>query len=386
MPQPAREGAPPLRLVQLAPGLASLVVLGLLLWAARNVVGILLLFFLAVLLAVFLDALRDFLEARLKLGERAAIALAVFVTLLVVYAVGSLLVPAVVEQTRQLISRLPTYARAWQAALAGLVERVPVLEPFVGPDRQSEVIGAAMGEAEKFVGGLIPRVFDLVHGFINVVSVLVMGLYLALHPKTYEDFIVSVTPPPYRVAVREVLLAMVQTLRAWSFAQLVAMTVLGVLSAIGLKLLGVPFWLTFGIFTGVAAIVPFFGTLVSTLLPALFVLGGEGGPTGALLVLLLGVVVHLIEGNLIAPLVMQRGVHLPPVFSIMAVLVLGKLFGAVGLLVAVPMLAVAMVFVRKVLIERVYGDVGTEEERREDVELGLAAARALPPAPPGTAA
>ena len=356
MDDPGREAAAKVRFVQLTPGLAGVILLVLLLWLARNVAGVLLLFFLAVLLAVFLDALRDTLIARLRLGERAAFAFAVLITLLVLYAVGALLVPPVVEQTRQLIARLPAYAGAWQQRLTALVERFPALAPFVGPDRQSEVIAAAVSEAEKFLGGLIPRVFDLVHGVINVVAVLVMGLYLALHPTTYEGFLVSVTPPRYRDAARDVLRTLGRTLRAWSLAQLLAMTVLGVLTAIGLWLLDVPYWLTFGIFSGVAAIVPFFGTLVSTVVPALFVLGGEGGLFGAVLVLLLGVVVHLIEGNFVAPLIMQRGVHLPHVFSIMAVLILGKLFGAVGLLVAVPMLAVVMVLVRKILIERVYGD------------------------------
>jgi predicted PurR-regulated permease PerM len=378
----AADGAAKVRLVQLAPGLAGVVLFVLLLWLARNVVDILLLLFLAVLLAVFLDALRDAIRARFRLGERAAFALAVFITLLVLYGVGALVVPAVVEQTRQLVARLPEHAAAWQRRLSALVERFPALGPFIGPDSQSEAITRAVGQAEGFMGGLFPKVFGLLTGFIDVVAVLVMGLYLAMHPKTYEDFIVSVTPPRYRVAVRDVILSIIRTLRAWSLAQLITMTVLGVLSAIGLWALDVPYWLTFGIFMGVAAIVPFFGTIISTLLPALFVLGGERGLSGALLVLLLGVVVHLIEGNFVAPLVMQRGVHLPAVFSIMAVLVLGKLFGAVGLLVAVPLLAVVMVLVRKVLIERVYGDTGTKEERREDVQLGLVAPGAEPSTPP----
>ncbi|MFI5310140.1 MAG: AI-2E family transporter [Gemmatimonadales bacterium] len=373
MAPPTADGAAKVRLVQLAPGLAGVVLFVLVLWLARNVVDVLLLFFLAVLLAVFLDALRDALRARLKLAERAAFALAVFIALLVMYGVGALLVPAVIDQTRQLVARLPDQAVAWQHRLSALVARVPALEPFLGPERQNEAITSAMGQAEGFLGGLVPRVFDLLTGFIDVVSVLVMGLYLAMHPKMYEDFIVSVTPPRYRLAVRDVLLSIVETLRAWSLAQLIAMTVLGVLTAIGLWALDVPYALTFGMFTGVAAIVPFFGTLVSTLLPALFVLGGSGGASGALFVLLLGVGVHLVEGNFVEPLVMQRNVNLPPVFSIMAVLVLGKLFGAVGLLVAVPLLAVVMVLVRKVLIERVYGDAGTTEEKREDVELGLVA-------------
>lgn len=380
------------RLVQLTPGLAGVVLLILLLWLAANVAGLLLLFFLAVLLAVFLDALRDALRQRLKLSDRRAFALAVFVTLLLLYAVGAILVPPVIDQTRALIARLPAFGAAWQQRLAALVERFPALGPYLGPDRQSEAITAAVDEAERFLGGVIPRVFDLLHGFIITVAVLVMGLYLAMRPATYEDFVVSVTPPPYREAARDVLRSLGVTLRAWCVSQLFTMSILGILTWIGLWLLDVPFSLTFGIFSGIAAIVPFFGTLASTLVPALFVLGGPGGGFTALMVLLLGVVVHLIEGNIVAPLVMQRGVHLPPVFSIMAVLILGKLYGAVGLLVAVPLLAVVMVLVRKILIERVYGDVHTAEEMREDAELALApndaaaaTAAAGSPGPPSTA-
>ena len=81
------------------------------------------------------------------------------------------------------------------------------------------------------------------------------------------------------------------------------MTFLGALTAIGLYVLDVPFALTFGIFTGLVAIIPFFGTLLSTTLPALFVLTApDGGIARALRRRRLGVVVHLIEGNIVSPL------------------------------------------------------------------------------------
>src|SRR5215212_5146127 len=117
-----------------------------------------------------------------------------------------------------------------------------------------------------------------------------------MHPGVYREYVIALFPPVHRDLVRNVLGDLSRTLRAWIVGQLVAMLILGVLTAIGLKILGVPYWLTFGVFTGLAAIVPFFGSLVSTLLPALFVVGGEGGTTRALLVILLGVIIHIIEG------------------------------------------------------------------------------------------
>lgn len=367
------------RRVQLLPGLTAVVFTILLLWLAGRVAGLLLLLFIAVLIAVYLDALNEFIAARTKLGHRSAFALALFLTLVVLTGIAALLVPPLVEQTRQLVLRLPDYAIAWKDRLARLLQQFPALQPMLGPDAQSQFVTSVLDQAQGLVGGLLPKVFDVVHGFIDVASTLAMALYLALHPASYRDFVVSITPPRHRDATRDVLTALGKTLRAWVLAQLLTLAVLGAMMAIGLRLLNVPYWLTFGIFCGLAAIVPFFGTLISTIVPALFVLGGGGGPGGALLVLLLGVLAHLIEGNVIAPLIMQRGVNLPPVLSIMAVLISGTLLGPFGLLVAIPALCVVMVLIRKVLIERVYGDVATPEAHREDAELALA------PANPGPA-
>ena len=367
------------RRVQLLPGLTAVVLTVLLLWLAGTVAEVLLFFFLAILIAIYLDALAGFLAARTKLTRGPSFALAIVLTFAAIAGMGALLVPPVVEQTHQLVARLPEYAVAWKGALARLLVNFPALQPLLSPDNQAQFVSSALDQAQGFVGGLLPKVFNIARGFIDVASILVMALYLALRPAIYRDFAISITPPRHRDATRSVLDALGNTLRSWVMAQLLTMAVLGALTAIGLKVLNVPYWLTFGLFSGLAAIVPFFGTLISTVVPALFVLGGAGGPVGALLVLLLGVGVHLIEANVVAPIIMQRGVHLPPVFSIMAVLIAGTVLGPLGLLVAVPTLCIVMVLVRKVLIERIYGDVATVEEKREDAELALPPQNSAPP-------
>ncbi len=95
------------------------------------------------------------------------------------------------------------------------------------------------------------------------------------------------------------------TLKAWVMGQMLAMAVLAVFTAIGLWILQVPSWLAFGLFTGLVAIVPFFGSLVSTLLPALFVVG-TGDWLRVIAVIALGVVVHVVEANLVVPRIMER--------------------------------------------------------------------------------
>jgi predicted PurR-regulated permease PerM len=182
-----------------------------------------------------------------------------------------------------------------------------------------------------------------------------MAVYLSRHPGTYVDGLVALVPPGRRRLAREILTDLRSTLRAWVVGQIVAMLLLGVLTTLGLWVLGVPYFLAFGVFAGVAAIVPFFGTLFSTLLPALFALG-VSGLAKALAVVAIGVGVHLIEANVVAPVVMERQINLPPVITIAGVLVIGKLFGLAGLVVAVPILALVMVLVRHILLGEIYGD------------------------------
>ncbi|MEA3245722.1 MAG: AI-2E family transporter [Gemmatimonadota bacterium] len=336
------------------PGITAVVLTGIALVVAWQALHLLVLLFIAILIAVYLAALTVTIEWRTRWRRPLAFTTAITATLLVLWGIEALLVPPVVDQVRQLAANLPRYVTAWQDWLGRMVDRFPALEPFVGGDRQRDVVDALIAQAEEMVAGIFPRVFNLVHGLINVVSVAVMAIYFARAPRLYTEFAVGLVPPPHRGLARDVIAAWGLALRQWVFAQIFNMAVLGALTALGLWALDVPYWLAFGIFAGLAAIVPFFGTLVSTVLPALFVL--DRGAVPVILVLLLGVVVHVIEGNFIAPMVFERGVKLPPVLTIMSVLVVGTVVGPVGLLVAVPLLAVILVATRKVLKERIYGD------------------------------
>ena len=346
---------PAVRKVWILPGFAAILVTVLLIWLAGTVADLLLLLFLGILLAVYLSAVTDLLVARTRMPRGAAFALAIFGSLAVLVGIGALLIPPVVEQTRQLLTVLPRIATEWEAGLERILSMIPGMDDVLVPG-EHRIFAVALEEAERLLGALVPRVFDTFHLVINLVAVLVMAAYFAVRPDLYRDFTISVTPPRHREAAAEVITALSETLRAWTIAQLLAMITLAALTAFGLWLLDVPYWLAFGIFTGLVAIVPFFGTLVSTLVPALFVLPEAGGGTKALLVILLGTIIHVAENQLVVPLLMHRRVDMPPVLTIMSVLICGKLLGPFGLLVAVPTLAVVMVLVRRVLIARIYQD------------------------------
>ena len=344
-----------LRRVWILPGFTAILVTVLLLWLAGTVADLLLLLFVAVLAAVYLSAVTDVLVAHTRLPRGLAFALTLVGSVAALVGIGALLIPPVVEQARQISAALPTLVPQWEAALERTIARVPGIAASF-PSGEHRIVAVAVAELQKFSADLVPKLFGTFQVAIDLIAVVVMALFLALDPRPYRALIVALTPPAQRDTAAAVLDGIAETLRAWTIAQLLVMVLLAILTWVGLAALQVPYALAFGIFTGLVALVPFFGTFVSTVLPALFVLPSPEGGTQALLVVLLGTGVHLVGSHLIVPLLMHRKVDIPPVLTIMSVLVCGRLLGPVGLLVAVPLLAVIMVLVRRVLIARVYGD------------------------------
>jgi predicted PurR-regulated permease PerM len=350
----------------------ALFVAALVIWFVARVAGVLLLVFLAVLAAVYLSAITDQLERRFRMPRWAGLVCAVAGTIALLVGMGALILPPVIDQTQALISALPQSLTNIQNVIAAWASQYPVLRRTELANPASGIVAQIIDDAAGYLrGSLLPYLRAGGKVFIEGSSVIVMGLYLARNPAQYRDGIVSLVAPRHRAVASRVVSDAGATLHAWVVGQLLAMFVLGVLTALGLFILGAPYWLAFGVLAGVAAVVPFFGTLVSTVLPALFVVG-TGDWVKFAAVLLLGVVVHVIEANLAAPLIMERKVSLPPVLTIASVLVMGTLFGAIGLIVAVPILALALVVVRHVVQGEIYGDIGRAEgavlERRAGVD------------------
>ncbi len=339
-----------------APVLAAIVLTVLLLLLFGEAAHVFLLLFLAILISLALGALADLVTRYTRLPRRYSLIIAIVLALGAIAGFMGLVVPAVIEQTQSLVRTLPNRIAAWERGIDIAAGNITALRSVWKPG-QHQLVLAAYNEISSSFGGLFPKIVGVLDVVIEVVVVAILSIYIANQPGLYRELLISLFPPVHRDLVRNVLTDISSTLRSWIVGQLTSMFLLGVLSAIGFSILGVPYALTFGLFTGAVAIVPFFGTLVSTLLPAAFVLG-DGGAGQAFAVLGWGVIVHLLESNVISPLIMARKVKLAPVLTIMAILIMGKLLGPAGLLVAVPALAVIDVIIRRILIDRVYEGQG----------------------------
>jgi predicted PurR-regulated permease PerM len=203
----------------------------------------------------------------------------------------------------------------------------------------------------------------------NLLLVIVAGVFLAADPALYRLGLIKLFPPSQHERVEGAVDASGVALRLWLKGQLIAMALVGALTGTALWMIGLPSPLALGLIAALGEFVPFIGPILAAL-PALVIAGSQSTEmllwtTGAF------VVIQQVESNLIAPLVQHRTVELPPVLSLFAVLAFGVVFGPVGLLLAVPLLVVAYVLVKKLYVRETLGEetpVPGEDTAQEEAQ------------------
>jgi predicted PurR-regulated permease PerM len=166
-------------------------------------------------------------------------------------------------------------------------------------------------------------------------------------------------PLEHRPQTLDVMGAVGDTLWQWMLAKLGSMAAVGVLTYVGLLIVGLPLAFTLALIAGLLAFIPNFGALLSGI-PAVL-LGLSSGPQVALHVALVLVVVQIIEGNLVTPMLERRTVRLPPALTIAVQVLLGILAGGLGVLIASPLLATAIVVVERLYVRNRLGDDLTDQ-------------------------
>lgn len=184
----------------------------------------------------------------------------------------------------------------------------------------------------------------------NLFVVVVVALYLSISPRSYVSASLQLVPPRHRAQARAALHRTAQALRQWFAGQALSMLLVGVLTALGLWLVGVPNALVLGVIAGVFEFVPVVGTFVAAV--PILLLALASGPEVALSAAVVYFVIQQVEGALIMPLAQRWAVHLPPAVTLLSVVVFGVLFGLPGVLFATPLAVVIMVLLRQFYIEK----------------------------------
>lgn len=319
--------------------------------------AIMLVFLLTLLFSIIISGPVDYLQ-RKGVG-RALGTLIVFGGLALVLVVAGYSMGSVVEnQVRELVESAPTLLSnaqdrigEWQSALG--LESGLLPDPQQLFDSARNLLSGGTFSTFVSVGASVANIFSF------LVVILIATIFTVAWPAPLVNGFVALWPADRRGRVREILVELYQTVQRWFLGQLTSMAMIGLLFTVALFLIGIPFALLLGILSGLLAFIPFVGPFISIIPPILLALAQD--PILALWVLLAYAVVQFIEGNVIQPVVMNRAVSLHPTVIVFALLVMGTLFGFVGLLLAIPLIAALQVLVRELWIESM-DSVGTDPD------------------------
>jgi predicted PurR-regulated permease PerM len=201
---------------------------------------------------------------------------------------------------------------------------------------------------------LFPFLSSTVAALGGVLIILFLAIYIGADPELYHRGLIALFPVRARRRAGEVLSGMATTLRRWLVTQLIAMLAIGTVTTVALLVLRVKAAFALGILAGLLEFIPTVGPILSAL-PAI-AMGFLDSPEKALYVTLAFWGIQFAENHLLIPLLMKGGVDVPPVLTILAQALMALLFGFVGLMCAVPLLAAVMVAVKMLYVEGVVGD------------------------------
>jgi predicted PurR-regulated permease PerM len=299
---------------------------------------------LAVVVVYLLNPVVTALERRGV--PRAAGAGVVYVLFICLVALAvSLLMPVVTRQVGQVVDHFPTYVADAQAQVRRLGARFGQEPNFrLDADQVRDWLSAGDNRqtVTRYVTGLRSFTTSLLSGLVIFVIGPIMAFYLLVDLPRLQRGAMALVPPGRREEMRGLMDRVSQAVGGFFRGQLLVALFVGVASSIGLWAVGLPFWLLVGIVAGVFNLVPLIGPFIAGGLAVIIALIG-GEPLTALWAALVLLAVQQIDNHLVSPNVMSRTVQLHPVVVMLALLVGASFAGLFGMLVIVPLVAVAKI-------------------------------------------
>lgn len=300
--------------------------------------------FAGILLALFLLSGGDWFSRKLGISARAGVGL---YTLLIAGCSIILFVafaPSVEMQANQLFEDLPIAFQDLRTRL----ESNSWTRPLYRALQPSEPAGLATGALTATLGTLG-----------GVIVVAFIGFYGAFNPDPYRNGLLALIAPPLRPKARLILARIALQLRGWLLARLFSMAVVGVLTTVGLWAAGVPLAIILGLIAGLLGFIPNLGPILSAI-PALLLALAEGR-SAVWSVVLLYTAVQTVETYVLTPVVEERETSIPPALVLAAQLVMGTLYGLLGLALASPLIGAAMVIIREAYVRTVLEGNGDQK-------------------------
>ncbi len=319
-----------------------------------TVVGVMLT--LSLFLTAVLSPLTAWLERR-GLGRGVASMLAVAAAVLLILGLLALVIPPLVLQAIEFANDLPSrLARLEQ----GLTRFPGVWEAL---ERRAQVISR---DPIDFFTGFLRFGANAVSAIFSAVLIATLALYLLIDHVRIRSAIIRHVSPVYRERVDRTIDETARAVRAYFTGQAIVSGIFAVLTFVLLTILGVPYATVLAAFAFVLDAIPNIGATIAIVLPALIAFSSEG-ITDALIIVATFMIYQQIENNVISPRILGGKLDIPPILTLLAILVGGALLGVLGIIIAIP-LAGTLPVIDRLWITGEDGEVGADESIDQAVD------------------
>jgi len=335
------------RMVQTVLTVAGVGILVAIFWAAR---GALLLVYISALIAMGFSPLVQMIEhpragGRLPAVPRWLAILVIYLSIVaLVVVIGLMVVPPLVAQSMALWERLPDEFNRLQIFLIRyklLRRRITLAEA---------VQSAPEGSGANAVGTVLAAVSNVIGGVLGIITIIILSFYLLIEARAMFEYWIRFVPAGRRGDVADAAREAVLKVSAWLRAQFVLAGVMGTFTAVGLGLMGVPYFYVVALVAAIGETIPIVGPIVGGV--TAFAVAITVSAKLALTVGIYFLVLHQFEANILVPKIMERRVGVSPVAVLVALLIGGSLWGLIGGILAIPTVAILSIIVDQVAASR----------------------------------
>lgn len=308
------------------------------LWLLKATFSVLLLVLAGALIALYFRGLANLINRKLHVPQGGSLAISVLGSVLLLAGFFWFAGSRVQQQAAELSDTLPSAVENVKQQLSQ------------NPIGQRLLQKIESGNSMKKASGVVRLFFRSTFGVLgDVYVVLFLGIFFTVSPRLYVDGFLKLIPPKGKKKAQDVVNVIGSSLSKWLKGKLFAMLVVAVLTAIGLLIIGLPMAFALALIAGILNFIPNFGPLLA-MVPAVLVALMQG-PTTALIVAGLYILVQVLESNVITPQIQKKLINIPPALIIIAQLLMGALTGGWGLLLATPLMLMVMMVVQELYIK-----------------------------------
>lgn len=295
-------------------------------------------------IGVLISPALDHLQKILKIKRGFCALLLLLAIAIFILAIMAMFGWVIIEQAQMLADRAPEITNQFRGQLDNVSRRFPWLNTQI---QKYDYAATAQVIVQYVLHGLQSSV-TAVGGMVFAI---IIGLYLSIESTYYFEGTVRIFPPAHRPKAFELMSKCARVLRIWFQAQLVTMAIIGLITTIGLYLVGVSYWALFGVLTALLGIIPYVGIMIVVTIVSLIAFASD--PSLVPWVLLVFFVTQQIEGNVVLPLVMRGQAEIPEALLIIVMLFFGFWFGLIGVFIAPPLVAVAICIYRNLYLPKI---------------------------------